>query len=103
MFHLSKFSFSYRSVIAFSVYKIEDLELANRSIKSDFSKDVITKTSCALLPRRAINLNPPRIGTDGLSVKSGQRPLTLAITPGVMVWICGSFAKTLSQGISPFT
>jgi hypothetical protein len=89
--------------LAACTYRIEDLELANRSIKSVLSRVVMIKISCAVLPRRAINLNPPRIGTDGLSVRSSQRPFTLAITPGVMVWICGSFAKTLSQGISPFT
>ena len=83
--------------------RIEDLELANRSIKSVLSSVVITNTSCAVLPRRAINLNPPRMGTEGLSVRSWQRPLTLAMTPGVMVCICGSSANALSQGMSPLT
>ena len=50
-----------------------------------------------------MSLKPPLIGVDGLSVKSWQRPFTLAMTPGVMVWISGSLAKTLSQGINPLT
>ena len=51
-------------------YKIDFLVVASRSIKTDFSSVVMTKTSWALPPRRAINLNPPRIGVEGLSVRS---------------------------------
>ena len=46
---------------------------------------VITNTSCAVLPLRAISLCPPRIGIDTRSSRVGHRPLTLVITAGVIV------------------
>ena len=74
-----------------------------RLSSSSLASCVTTNTSWALVPLRASILKPPVTGIETRNCRPELWPRTLEITPGVIVWISGSLARTFSQGINPST
>ena len=71
------------------------------SFNSSLLKSVEIKTSWAVLPFLAIALYPLMVFTDNLIINLEDLPLTLEITPGVIVLILMLRANFCSIGIKP--
>ena len=92
-----------KSFCCLGVSLIYGLLVLIRLSSSSLASCVTTNTSWALVPLRASILKPPVTGIETRNCRPELWPRTLEITPGVIVWISGSLARTFSQGINPST